>query len=484
VIEIFMRKQYAIIFMIVLVVNSLPCNSQSSIQTVLQNCSRSIVKVTNVTTSNVGSGFICNSQGKIITSLHLVDGGLKLQVYYNGASVLRTATVEKIFKDADIALLTVDNPPANMPAITVSSSIPAVGDEVIALGYPLNISSVRSTFLKISFGGKFLKDIIPAKVKTELLRNQYPSQDIEIRNFEGNLVPGSSGSPIIDKQGNLVAIADGGLESGAVGICWGIPTQYIAKLMSSTMKQLPMAQGAKQLFGADLDLAVGQTLSTSGHELVKVRTRTFNQISATADDQLGLQQLSYTLGYQQNNFEYDIYQDFKTGATVVVPVGSTIQTKGDFWYITHSASSRLKMYLQFKESSSLQMANQYSIEFENAIGNPSASYAWSVDPQFSYMAPMYRYDGLVVNRKAAYGNKYVNYQWMYDKYLFETLATKNNVFLGYAVMNNDNTLATVQHQTQCVQYGLTDPACQQYYKDMELWAKMVLAVQLSSFSAN
>ena len=48
--------------------------------------------------------------------------------------------------------------------------------------------------------------------------------------FTGNMQPGHSGGPIVDADGRVVAIADGGLEDGAVGLSWGIPISYALAL--------------------------------------------------------------------------------------------------------------------------------------------------------------------------------------------------------------------------------------------------------------
>ena len=117
------------------------------------------------------------------------------------------------------------------------------------------------------------------------------------------------------------------------------------------------------------------------------------------------------------------------------------------------------------------------------ISETNQYYQWQVDPNFSYFIPQFRFDGMVVNRKAAYGLEY-NYNtmlWNYDKYLFETLATRNNILIAYAVRNNDNTPETINKEALCAQ-GFYYPYCDQLFADRRLWAQMVLAVHLTSFA--
>lgn len=458
-------------------------NSQNDLPVVFEKVSKSIVKVKNRSTGNSASGFIWNNSNRIVTALHVVDRGTNIQVYYEGAGVSRSAKVEKVFKDADLVLLVVNNPPA-LPPLKVVTRSPDINEEVFALGFPVNVSSINSISLKSRYGGRTLRDIVPNKVLREIEENGYPSIDFEIGNFEGNLVPGVSGAPIVDKQGNLIAIADGGLENGAIGISWGIPAKNLASLLNSLDNNLPGSSGITQLFGAELDLDLGEHIKYDNVELIKVRTRTFLQIANSADDQLGLMQLSTVLGFDQPNFKYDIYQDFQSGAIVVIPHNSTIERYGDKWLITKN-NSRFEMHLQIKKGLSFQEVNYLSQLFEQSITPSSQTYQWQIDQQFSYAFPQSRFDGLVVNRKAAIGMKYDEdyWQWFSDRYLYETLATRNNVMIAYAVINNDNTPETLQNETYCVQ-GYNLPECPQLFKDRRIWAQMVLAVHLTSFSLN
>ena len=50
-----------------------------------------------------------------------------------------------------------------------------------------------------------------------------PSTKLQIASLQGPLVPGHSGAPVVDQDGSVVAIANGGLQKGTVGFGWAIP---------------------------------------------------------------------------------------------------------------------------------------------------------------------------------------------------------------------------------------------------------------------
>jgi hypothetical protein len=462
------------------------CNclqAQNRLHELFDKVSRSVVKVKNLSTNCAASGFIWNSSDRIVTSLHVVDKGNSYSVYYQGAGVTRTAIVEKILTDADLALLKVDNAP-QMPILNISRVAPDIGDEIYALGFGVNAPKVNSIILRVKYGGRCLRDNVDEKIIRKIEQNGYPSVDMEVANFEGNLVPGTSGAPIVNSTGDVVAIADGGLEKGAIGICWGIPARNLNNLHNSVSQRLPESSRVQELFGVELNANIGETIRGQNAELTKERTRSFLQIASSADDQLGLSQLSAVLGFDQPNFIFDIYQDFTSGATVVVPQGANIQQDEGKWLLTFN-NDRFEMHMQLIRVSSMQELNAKSILFEQSIASLQQTYQWQIDRSFSYQFLQTRFDGMMVNRKAATGYIYnqVYNTFLQDKYLFETLAARNNLLIAYVAINKDVTLQTLQAEQFCFQGG-SHERCPQLFADRRLWAQMVLAVHLTNFSLN
>jgi len=292
-------------------------------------------------------------------------------------------------------------------------------------------------------------------------------------------VPGLSGAPLLDAQGLLVGIANGGLEDGAVGICWGIPAAQLQRLALSTVTRTPGAPRVAALFSADLQASVAPTQRVGEFGLTKLRSRSYAQLAGSADDQLGLAQLSQLFQmFNPNQFRYDIYQEQRTGATVVLPEGARLSAQGD-WISVDAGDARMSMRLQLKALRQPAEAQELASGFELALTQPGPGVVLMGDPQWSYLQPMSRY-GVTVHRKAIYRNLLINGMPMPQQYFFETLATNGSSLLAVAAVNLDSTVPTANFELACAQ-GLRDGRCPLLMRQRALWAQMVLGVQFSSF---
>jgi S1-C subfamily serine protease len=456
---------------------SITANAQSTHE-ILSKVSQSVVKIE--TKSASATGFIWKEPQFVVTSLHVVDGQKQITANYvneKGQIVASsTALVERVLKKSDLVMLRLVSP-LQRPALQIDSSKLKIKQSLDAVGFPLNIAGYSSTEVKVRFGGDQLRSILPAKVLQKI--GEYPSTSLKILNLEGNLVPGLSGGPIVNSLGKVVGIVDGGLESGAIGISWGIPASELQLLAQSTDNKLPNASGISELFAADLDANVGETKLVGGIQLTKLRSRSFQQLAETADDKLGLKQLATIFsGFNPYAFDYDIYQDLDSGATVVVPLGATIHNSNDFT-IVDFGNPRMQMVFNIRRVRNFNEAQFYSVEFENKLTQLDNYSQVVQDPYWSYLKPLSHF-GVTINRKAIYRNIYNGMMWLNDKYYFETLATNGSTLLAVAAVNHNNSPQIQQLEIWCAQGGFHNE-CSNIFNDKKLWAQMVLGVQFASF---
>ena len=432
-----------------------------------------------------GSGFVWNRGDTVVSALHVVDRCGAIEVYYPVLKVARGARVLKVLSDADLVLLGVEDAPQT-PVLAHTTQRPSLEEDVYCLGFPLGLRGVLNRIFRLAYGSDRLKDTVTEQARREIRDNGYPSLDLSIAKLGGDsLLPGLSGAPIFNRAGEVIAIGDGGLEQGAINISWGIPASYLGKLLASPTGTLPRALGSRNLFSAELRADVGTTVTAGRIDLVKLRTRSLTELIATADDQLGLQQLSYLFpDIDQASLRYDIYQEVQSGATVVLPEGARIEAHGaGVWAVQLPASygRSLDMALQVSQAPSAYEAQRRSVEFEAEIQKRYPGLTWQVDPQWTYPLAYSRPDGLTVRRKAAGAFSFDGYNWLPNKYVFETLAVKNSTFLGLAVVNNENTPQAMQLAMMCNQ-GLPNPECPRLFQTRRGWAHAVLGVQVTSFS--
>jgi len=456
------------------------CGASASAQgsEALRRAAESILKIE--ADSQAASGFVWQDANHAVTALHVVDGKQRITAHYVGpdgrVQASTAAVVERVFKEADLVLLRLQTPQPRKP-LALSPSTPTVRQPLDALGFPLNIAGYSNTELKLRFGGTQLRSILPPKLLAQF--TDYPSTSTEILNLEGNLVPGLSGAPLLEAQGLLVGIADGGLEDGAVGICWGIPAAHLQRLAQSTVTRTPGAARVAALFSADSQASVAPTQRVGEFGLTKLRSRSYAQLAGSADDQLGLAQLSQLFQmFNPNQFRYDVYQEQRTGATVVLPEGARLSAQGD-WIVADTGDARMSMRLQLKALGQPAEAQQLAANFEFALTQPGPGVVLMGDPQWSYLQPMTRY-GVTVHRKAIYRNVVFNGMPVPQQYFFETLATNGRSLLAVAAVNMDNSPPTANFEIACSQ-GLRDGRCPLLMRQRALWAQMVLGVQFSSF---
>jgi hypothetical protein len=242
---------------------------------------------------------------------------------------------------------------------------------------------------------------------------------------------------------------------------------------------VPGAAEIAELFAADLQAEVGRTQVVGNFRITKLRSRTFQQLAATADDQLGLSQLALSFSmFDPYSFRYDIYQDIESGAIVVVPEGAQLSGQGNFT-VASTGDPRMEMKFQITQiQNQLNVQNQ-SVLFEQQLTQLNKHSQVFTDPAWSYLLPMVRF-GVMINRKGIYRNVFNGLAWQTDKYYFETLAFNGNTLLAVAAVNNDNTPQTIQMEMLCSQ-GLNYPQCTLLIRSRQVWAQMVLGVQFASF---
>ena len=141
-----------------------------------------------------GSGFVIDSQGRIVTAAHVVAGASSITVTFQDGAA-RGAKVQGVDDSSDVAVLRVD--PAGLtlhPLALGSSGSLAVGDPVGVIGDPLGFDRSLSTGVVSALERTIEAPdgfVIPHAVQTD-----------------ASLNPGNSGGPLLDSQGRVIVIAD------------------------------------------------------------------------------------------------------------------------------------------------------------------------------------------------------------------------------------------------------------------------------------
>ncbi len=282
--------------------------------------------------ARAGSGFSWPEAGQVVTDLHVVAGCSQVSVGYQQIDD-RPARVARVLVAADLALLTVDHPPA-VPVLPVAAELPPVGAEIDVFGFALGQPTRDTHPLHLTFANQetpLLSDALPDDLRADIRRIGFPALDTQVLRLDGNLLPGHSGAPLLDAQGRVVGIGSGGLERGAVGVGWAVRAQYLAQLPTSEDKVPSGAAVAHSAF-ATPEPSSGKgddIVHCGGLPLVRRRIAPLGDIAASANNPAMLQRLAEDAHVPLDRLATDkfgIWTEPASAAGIILPIKLPVQT--------------------------------------------------------------------------------------------------------------------------------------------------------------
>jgi serine protease Do len=176
----------------------------------------------------LGSGFIVDPRGYIITNNHVVDQAdhiyVKLSTDPEGGDQGRPATVVGVDKETDIAVIKIDPKGLTLPIVKLGNSDGAqVGDWVLAIGSPFGLSQTVSAGI-VSAKNRSIDEPSPDNISRSTFQ-KFIQTDASIN-------PGNSGGPLVDMTGEVIGMntAIYTQSSGSEGIGFAMPSNIIASV--------------------------------------------------------------------------------------------------------------------------------------------------------------------------------------------------------------------------------------------------------------
>jgi S1-C subfamily serine protease len=175
----------------------------------------------------LGSGFVIDKSGHIVTNYHVVQGGQKIQVgFSNNASY--PATLVGSDPSTDLAVLKVDAPSRALTPLPFGDSDRVeVGDEVVAIGNPFGLDRTATA------------GIISAIQRRITAPNGFAID--HALQTDAPINHGNSGGPLISATGAVIGVnsqietgQDGG--DGNVGIGFAIPANTVKDVVAQILK--------------------------------------------------------------------------------------------------------------------------------------------------------------------------------------------------------------------------------------------------------
>ncbi len=216
--------------------------------------------VNNKKFSGMGSGFVIDKNGMILTNHHVIDNNVKVLVKFNNDPREYEAKVLGSDEPTDVALIQVDAALAkNLRPVTLGSSkTTKVGQWVLAVGNPYGLDRT------VSFG------IVSAKgrnVPQAPVLNDFIQTDAFI-------APGSSGGPLLNMRGEVIGINS----RGGSGLAFTIPIETALEVKDKLLKSGGIKRGflGIQLMPLDFELRKQLGINNTGGVMVSLVLKSSN----------------------------------------------------------------------------------------------------------------------------------------------------------------------------------------------------------------
>jgi S1-C subfamily serine protease len=194
-----------------------------SVAEVVKRKSPAVVSISNETTQggSLGSGFLIDAAGHIITNAHVVDSASKTTVTFKDGTEAE-GTILGVDTSTDVAVVKIDKVPTGVSPLPLGNSGGlTVGQEVVAIGNPYGYSGTATTGI-VSALERVIESpsgfTIQNAIQTDAAINQ-----------------GNSGGPLFDRDGRVIGINSqiASKNGGNVGIGFAVPIDTVRPIVAS-----------------------------------------------------------------------------------------------------------------------------------------------------------------------------------------------------------------------------------------------------------
>ncbi|MDW0137379.1 MAG: trypsin-like peptidase domain-containing protein [Nitrososphaeraceae archaeon] len=210
---------------------------EESIINAVESVSKSVVNIASVRmmqdqlfrvfpVQGVGSGIVIDARGHILTNNHVIDGTDRLRVTFGDSKQVNAKVVGKD-EETDLAVVRAElDTNSNdeimlQPANFGNSEELKVGQIVMALGNPFGLT-----------GGP----TVTAGIISSLNRNvQFDNGILELVQTDAAINPGNSGGPLINTNGEVVAINTAKIPYGQ-GIGFAVPINTVKSVLTDLVE--------------------------------------------------------------------------------------------------------------------------------------------------------------------------------------------------------------------------------------------------------
>jgi S1-C subfamily serine protease len=225
-----------------------------SVEQVVKRESPAVVLISNETAEggSLGSGFLIDDKGHVITNAHVVDGATKTTVTFEDGTEA-SGTILGVDKSTDVAVVKVAKVPTGVRPVPLGNSGNlTVGQNVVAIGNPYGYSGTATTGIVSALKRAIQSPsgfTIQNAIQTDAAINQ-----------------GNSGGPLFDSDGRVIGINSqiASENGGNVGIGFAVPIDTVRPIVDSIINGGKAQHAWIGIQGRDLTPGLAQKLGLTG----------------------------------------------------------------------------------------------------------------------------------------------------------------------------------------------------------------------------
>ncbi|EJW16482.1 trypsin-like peptidase domain-containing protein [Paenibacillus alvei] len=205
----------------------------------------------------IGTGFIFDKEGYILTNQHVIEGAETIQVQVEGSKEPLKAELLGQSKDLDLAVLKIKSN-GDLPTVSLGNSdATQIGDWLVAIGNPsgfdhtvtVGVLSARERKINVDDNGS-------AREYQHLLQT------------DASINPGNSGGPLLNMQGEVIGM-NVAVSRQAQGIGFAIPSNVISKVVEDLKNKREIPKEPLPFIGATLITMTDDIADRLGMNLIK-----------------------------------------------------------------------------------------------------------------------------------------------------------------------------------------------------------------------
>ncbi|HXG06774.1 MAG TPA: trypsin-like peptidase domain-containing protein [Nitrososphaera sp.] len=216
-------------------------NSYLSLPDLFDKTHSSVVQVTTgADAGRLGSGFVFDESGHIITNYHVISSGGPYDVTFSDGTIYRARLVgSDPYSDLAVLAVSLDDVPEGklVPLVLADSDKIRVGEQVVAIGNPFGLSGTMTTGIVSGLGR-----LIPAQSPSSPSQQGGNSNNVfsipNVIQTDAAINPGNSGGPLINMEGKVIGV-NSAIYTGTgyfVGVGFALPSNMVDKVVSSIIE--------------------------------------------------------------------------------------------------------------------------------------------------------------------------------------------------------------------------------------------------------